>query len=385
MPIFSAPATPAPTATIPVSQATATAPTFTDRCYHAYKKLAFGLPARAAFYLTIADCATANLVPTGTIEDMRDVAQERWLKRKMVAIYQDLLDTLSTGAGLPAALAPWIPPAEAAMLRGAKEAGPEALTRAFAELGTLLGRQAEARRQLWKALASTGGSLLLMLAVMVEVVKAMVPTVVRSITPAAEGKMPFAMAYFTGASWVLAHGLWIVVACIAIVAGLVYALPNWASERRRFFDQYVPPFSLYQRLQATLFLSSAAAMLRAGIVLDAILMDMATYSTRWMHFHLMTMKAVLDSGDGQIASLSVGPLPNDTADTLRTYRRIPNFQDVMTRLAEMNFAAYERSIKALAVAMSVFSQFLMAAFALATMVSMFQFADAMRALAHAPG
>ena len=309
------------------------------------------------------------------------MARRRWSKRMLVKVYEDIMAAGAKGAGLPRALRRWIPPSESVLLLGAQAAGPETLNATFAGLGRLLGRQAETKSKLMKAMGVNLGNLGLMIAVMVEVIATMVPIVDKSVTPAAAAKIPFAMGYFRVSEWTLHHGWYLLLGVVAFCTGVAWALPNWSGERRRFFDQWIPPFTLYQRLQTTLFLSSSAAMLRAGITLHTIVEDMQAYSSRWMRFHLQTMEDVLKRGQGEVSALAAGPLPNDTADSLRVYRLIASFQDVMSRLSEANFKRYERSIRMISDFLSVFSTFLMAAFALCTLIAMFTLSDAMRRLA----
>ncbi|MEY2152291.1 type II secretion system F family protein [Rhodanobacter sp. 115] len=352
-----------------------------ERLRSFYDKLSFPLEVRAEFYRAMADFAAAGIKPFAAIEELCNVARIRWSKKKLVKVYEDVMTTMATGAegeGLPMALTRWIPPAESVMLLGAQAAGPDTLNATFGELGQLLSRQAEARKKLKKAIWVNVGNLGVMIAVMIEVIATMVPVVDKSATPEAAARMPFAMAYFGTAEWILHNGVFLIVGFLAFCGGLAWAMPNWWGERRRFFDQWIPPFNIYQRLQTTLFLSTSAAMLRANITLNTIIDNMQQHSSRWMQFHLHTMKDSLAAGDGEVGALALGPLPNDTADSLRVYKLIPQFKDVMTRLSEDNFKRYERSIALISDFLSLFSTFLMAGFALCTLVAMFTFSNAMR-------
>lgn len=351
------------------------------RVRDAYDRLAFPLAVRAEFYTVLADSAAVGIAPSATIEELLGVALLRRARRMQARVYQGVLDVLATGTGLPAALAHWIPTEELVMLRGAEVAGTAALNSAFAKLGQLLHRQAEVRQKLKRALWVNAGNLSLIVGVMVEVIATMVPEVDKSVTPAIAAKMPFAVAYFGASEWLLRNGAFVLIGLLAAMGGVAYSLGHWAGERRRFFDQHIFPYTLYQRFQATLFLSTGAAMLQAGITLNSVLADMKEYANPWLQFYLDTMQEALDGGEGEVKALALGPLPTDTSDSLRYYRLIPRFQDVMARLSEGNFKRYERSIELLSSALNVASTFLMAIFAVCTLIAMFNFSDAMQGAA----
>ncbi|MGH8156529.1 MAG: type II secretion system F family protein [Rhodanobacter sp.] len=349
----------------------------------ALDNLSFSLDVRSGFYTAMADFSDAGVAPYAALQEMLGVARDRWMKRSLVKVYVGIMDVMKTGVGLPAALAPWIPSAEASMLRGAQEAGPEVLNQAFNELGGVLKRQAMARNMFLKVIGMNTLNLIVMLGVLLYIIFTLVPETDKLVTPAMEPKMAFAAAYFAIGEWLISYGLYLLGAVILAIGGVIYALPNWASKRRRVFDQYIPPFSIYQRFQATMFLSSTASMMRAGITLNSVLEDLAQYGSKWMRFHVRNMQDVLDAGLGDVKALSAGPLPNDTSDTLRVYRLIPNFRDVMSRLSEANFKSFENSIVTIAFILEMSSMLLMTAFGAATVYAMFQFSDAIKASAQA--
>lgn len=350
---------------------------------HAWNKLSFGLSVRAEFYMAMARYAKRGVAPYAVLEELLGVARDRWSKRSLVKVYVSLMEVMKTGVGLPAALEPWIPAPEAAMLRGAQEAGPEVLNQAFLELGEVLIRQGKARGQIMKVIGMNAVNLIVMIGVLLYVLFTLVPEADKQVTPAMAPKMAFAEMYFSGGEWLIRNGAYLLIGLMLLIGWVMYLLPNWGSPRRRVWDQYIPPFSVYQRLQATLFLSTTASMLRAGIALNFILEDLAKFGTKWMRYHVKNMQAVLDSGQGSVNALAIGPLPNDTADALRVYRLIPDFKDVMSNLSEANFAAYERSIATIALVMEMVSMLLMTSFGAATVIAMFQFSDAVKASAQA--
>lgn len=376
MPIFTAAAPAAAPARVPAVAFEG------GKLRHAYDKLAFGVKVRSEFYTSMADFAESGIAPYQAISDMLVVAERRFSKKSRAKVLRSVLAVVEEGHGLPLALMPWVPPSEAVMLRGAESAGPETLIQTFRELGTLLARQAEAKAKLRKALGINLGMLAVMVGVMLQVISTLVP-LVKSVPAGAAAKMPFAMGYFGLSQWFISNGILLLIAFVVIGAGIAVSLPTWTQDWRRPLDQYVPPYSIYQKLQATLFLSSTASMMRAGVTLNTVLADMGEFGSRWMRHHVRRMKAVLDSGAGEVEAIAVGPMPNDAADALQIYQRIPRFQDVMSRLAEANFRSYEASIASISAVLSLFSMFLMTAFGASTVIAMFQFSDAMQASAQA--
>lgn len=350
---------------------------------HFYAKSSFGLKRRATFYSSMADFSETQIAPYAALTEMLGVARKRRTQRGLVPVYSAMMATMQAGEGLAAAVIPWVPAAEAIMLRGAASAGPSVLTGALRELGQLLERQAQARILLIKTILSNAFALLVVIGVIIQLITTLVPILSKSATPAARERMHFAIVYFTVGQAVLDYGLYVLAGVIVLSIVIAVSLPMWVSDRRKVFDQYIPPWTIYQSLQATLFLSTTAAMMRAGITLNSVLTDLSSLGSRWMRSNMARMKSVLDSGAGAIAALVEGPLPNPTVDILQVYRLIPDFENVMTKLAEANFVSYERSIKRISIVLGAIVTVVMLGFALATIMAMFNFTDAIRATATA--
>lgn len=351
---------------------------FMARAKHFYAKASFGLKRRATFYTSMADFSETQIAPYAALTEMLTVAKRRTSQRGLVPVYSAMMAKMQAGEGVAAAVIPWVPASEAIMLRGAAAAGPAVLTSAMRELGQLLERQALARMLLIKTVVTNAFALLVVIGIMIQLITTLVPILSKSATPAARDKMHFAIMYFTIGQAILDYGLYALAGAIVLAIVVGVSLPMWVSDKRKVFDQYIPPWTIYQSLQATLFLSTTAAMMRAGITLNSVLTDLSSLGSRWMRSNMARMKAVLDSGAGAIAALVVGPLPNDTVDILQVYRLIPDFEHVMTKLAEANFESYERSIKKVSVVMGGIVMALILGFALATIVAMFNFTDAIR-------
>lgn len=351
---------------------------------HVWRRTLFDVGVRATFYRAIADGLDAQRTPYAMVTDMRVVAKRRLSKRGLVPIYDAILPRIEDGRQTARALEPWVPDAEAGMLRNAEATGPDALHAAFAELGGLLTRQAEARKKLVKAALTNGALLLAGFGLMVFVAKKLAPTI-GPMTRKADiaSRMPVTVRYYELTSFVLDHGVALLLAAGIFIAATLVLLPRWTGRVRAFYDQYIPPFAQYQRFRATIFLSSTAAMMRSGITLKAILASQAEHGSRWMRVHTAHMREVLDAGQGEVAAISAGPLPHSTADILQMYQSIPRFQDVMTRLAEANFKAYEASIAFLSTLLGLFISTLIAALGIATLAALFQYSDAVRAAAQA--
>lgn len=352
-------------------------------------RMSFGLTRRAAFYADMYAFTGAGIPAFQALERMIGVARRRYNTKRLANVYASIAASMRAGNSLAKSLSQWVPAAEAVMINGADSAGGDVLRATFKELASLLERQRAIRTKLMSVVGINLLSIGVIVAVIVSVMHTLVPALDKAATPAMEAHMSFAPIYFATGKGILDYGPYVLVALIALGFWVMWLLPNWTGSRRLTFDSLIPPFTLYQRAQATYFLSSAASMMRAGITLKSVLTDTGKLGSKWLRWHVERMSRSLDAGRQEVTVLANGLLPRETGDRLEVYSLIPDFTGIMTRLAEDNFQLYEGAIKKIGNTMTAVSILLLAGFAASTLFAMFDFSNALQAsvtaMKHAAG
>lgn len=350
-------------------------------------RAAFNLRRRGAFYADMAAFMDSDIPPFQAIEKMESIARRRRGTARIARIYRNVMRELKGGHPLAPSLAPWVPGNEAVMLVGAEKAGPTVLMMAFRELSTLLDRQQKARSKLKSALIANGLVFAVILGVIFEVVKIMVPELVKSETKGMVAQMSFAPYFFAFGEGVISYGLYAAVAVIALVLLVWWSLPNWTRNftylSRRWFDNHFAPWTIYKRSQATFFLSTTGAMMRSGIPLKVIASDMLPFASKWMRQHLKRVLVDLEGGRTEVEALGGGMLPTDTGDRLRIYALMKDFTAIMTRLSEDNFVIYEKTIDGISALMKTLSILVLGLFAASLLFSIFDYSNALQASVNA--
>lgn len=346
-------------------------------------KLAFNLRRRSEFYADMASFMSADIPPFQALVLMEEIARKRSGTRRLANVYRHTLRAMPGGASIAVALAPWVPGNEAVMMVGADSAGPVVLRQAFLEMAGLLDRQQKAKKKLFKTLFSNGVSLGAIVGVMYFIMSMVVPQLQSSITPAMASQMSFAPVYFAFGRGFINYGGVVGVGMVVLAALVTWSLGNWSRSyrwwSRRWFDVHLMPWTLYARTQATFFLATTSAMMRAGIPLKTVVTDMVPFASTWMRAHLRKLLRDLESGRPEVDALGAGMLPRDTSDRLKIYALMKDFTGIMTRLSNDNFVVFEESIDKISAVLQLISLLMLAAFAASTLIAIFDYSRALQA------
>ena len=347
-------------------------------------KHAFDMGRRADFYGDIAEFMASGIPPYQAIEKMCLIASRHRRTRRIAALYRSILVRMDDGASLATAVAKWLPGNEAVMLVGAAKAGPRVLLSALREMASLLNRQIASKKKLQKVLMGNGFTIAIIFGVAAFIILSVLPTLSAATTPKMAAAMSFAPAYFSFGKFLVRYGLFGAMALTVLVVVIALSMSRWTRSRswlsRKWFDTYVPPWTLYQRTQTTYFLSATSGMMRAGVPLKTVVSDMIPYSSAWMKTHLRRILRDLQSGRREIDALAAGNLlPVNTRERLEVYSLMTDFTDIMSTLAEANFKLFERTIDVLSAVLPIISMLLMVTFVGATLFAIFDFSNALTA------
>lgn len=352
-----------------------------------FDRIAFSLTRRAVFYADLARFMDSRIPPFKAIEKMEVVARRRRKTRALAKIYRAILRDMQRGKLLANAVGPWIPGHEAVMLAGSENVGPAVLIKTLQELSALLERQQRARGKLRGALMSNGFAMATIFGIIFMVVKEVIPKLIKSEMRGMQSKMPFTEAFFRFGHDFITYGVFWLAGFIAISLFIGWTLPNWSRDTgylsRAWFDRHVMPWTLYRRMQATFFLSTAAAMMRSGIPLKDVLTGSIPFASRWTRVRMREVLRKLDLGKPEVEALDTGMLPEETSDRLMIYAAMDDFTEIMTRLSEDNFVMYEKTINGVSELLKLIALLAMAIFSLSLLGSIFQYSNAIQSAVHA--
>lgn len=127
------------------------------------------------------------------------------------------------------------------------------------------------------------------------------------------------------------------VAGLAVVSGFyaIKTLPTWNSSfRRQVLDRFVPPWSVYQRLECSNFLIAMSALTHAGRPIDDSLKYIRAVCSPWLSWHVTRMQAALGSGVPVGEMIDTGLLDAETAGDIEDFANAGGFAEAIRMVGE---------------------------------------------------
>lgn len=145
-----------------------------------------------------------------------------------------------------------------------------------------------------------------------------------------------------------------------------WALPRWIGPGRRFFDQYVFPFTIYREITGFTWLMSFVALLRANVPDVVALEGQIGSSSPWMASRLRPVRLGLSDGLDLADSMrqtGYGFPSLDMIDEIGAYAGFDNFTEKISVAVKQNAEVIERQLLAKGMVMSaVFTGLMFLAF-----------------------
>lgn len=340
----------------------------------------FNTPRRINFYEDLLSFVQAGLPPFQALGDMYEVSRKRRTMRWLTNILGPVIEEGRAGKSLPQAMRHWLPNEESALLMAGEQSGD--LEGALKRLIEMVGRKAEIRAALMKELAPTGAILIALLGVMYFVQVSLLSLVGDMLPPEDLVGTSVAKHYIALAIFMQNYLVALVIGAIVAAVIIALTLSRWRpSPARQWMDEHIPPWSMYQRQQATFFLVAAAAMMRAGTPFKRAVVDLQGSAGPWLRTHMRKMLAILGTGASPVDAMQTGILPWEVSDRLATYRRLQNIAQVMesTGIASLNILL--KRTKTTGNIAKVLVMLLFAGFILATLFTQFELSSALEAAA----
>ncbi len=341
---------------------------FVEPLIRAFKRPGFKAARREAFYLDMAAFLEAGIAPYAAMERMRDVAKPRRRMRSIYRLLRDVLQRMTHGASLAAALKPFIPAEEFVLLLAGERGG--RTVQALTELASLLERRRIMGSALRSHLIPSGVMLLILIGIMVYILKVVLSDARGMVPPEIMQKLMIAPYYFAAGDWFLQAIPYLAACAIAFAMAVSVSLPRWKPDRaRKWLDHHLPPYSMYTRIQSSYFLTTAAAMMEAGVPFTQAVQDIKKNSNPWVKAHATRMLVRIASGRGESEAMQTGLLPWDVEDRLAIYKMLDDLKSIMQRMAKDSMEILLKRVTLLGATVRNVVMVLLAAFILATVGS----------------
>jgi len=260
-------------------------------------------------------------------------------RRRQGEIYLFMISEMTKeGETFAMALSKIVPSEEAMLVLSGERS--DALLDAMSQLASLIERKIAASLKLQKTIIGSLGYFAMSTAFIIFVALKMDPIIANAATPAEIAAMRFAPFYLSFTEGYVHYGPFVGALLVIATIYIIRSLSRWTGPRRKKFDEGVPPWSIYHRMQATMFLITASVMLKTGAKLSTIMEETSKLGNPWFRWQARRVLALLESGETEVGALQSGILPADTMERLRIYAKLPDFHRVMTRLADDNFVMY---------------------------------------------
>lgn len=149
------------------------------------------------------------------------------------------------------------------------------------------------------------------------------------------------------------YGIYIAPMIVAALIGFKVSVTKWTGPRRVKFDNHLP-YSIFRDYNGALFLTSLAALMKAGNGVLESLKQLESMSTPWMKWHIQQMIVRLDSNSAQPAiALDTGAIPRAVMDRIIDYGKRSSFVEAMNVIGLQSMARTEAKISQSAKVMNI--------------------------------
>lgn len=140
------------------------------------------------------------------------------------------------------------------------------------------------------------------------------------------------------------YGIYIAGFIITAVTLFSLSLKRWKGPMRAKLDNYLP-YSIYRDYNGALFLTSLAALMKAGNGMMESLKELSEMSSPWMQWHIREMITRIDRhADEPAMALNTGLIPLDTMDRIVSYARRSSFLEAMANIGMESMSRTEENI-----------------------------------------
>lgn len=175
----------------------------------------------------------------------------------------------------------------------------------------------------------------------------------------------------------LVGGLWIIMVgvFIALIIVVKFTMNNFSGVFRNKILDRIIPFTTYKKMNASMFISSLASMLRNNIPLNDALGIIKMNSGRWLRKHIEAMLAGMTQGQAYGDALNTGLLGSSELLNISIYSSLPSFYEVLLSVSEKSDKEVDQKITSLAGLLKSLSTLLLGGSVIWVFVALYALSD----------
>lgn len=160
-----------------------------------------------------------------------------------------------------------------------------------------------------------------------------------------------AMARLLG--WIADHSTFISAALLGSMVSLavvfLISAPRWTGQLRDKFDRWVPPWTIYRKIQSAMVLNAISMLMDAGIPTSSAVNQLGAIGSPWQRMHMDRIQARMRRGKSDSEAIAGEPgegmFDPMTGWEITMYGTRSNFAESMKGLSQRSTDRVERAIK----------------------------------------
>ena len=298
-----------------------------------------GAVKRATFYEKMSSLISDGKPLDAALRQM--LARYAEKKRPMTPILRAWVSSLDEGKTFADATRGYIGDTESIIIAAGEKSGD--LSVAFDQAALVARASSDINKAVRTELTTPVIQVIVLVCLLVGFSTTMAPGLMQSVPESAldgSQRTLFGLAAVVAKTW-----YFVVPAMILAMWASVWSLSRYTGALRKFLDK-VPPWSVYRIYSGSTFMISLAALIKAGVPIEAAIRFIRGQATPWMREYLSEMVGRLRSGVDQGAAMDVGLLGDALADTVAIYSKTTNFDAAMNTVGREAIKTGIEDIKA---------------------------------------
>lgn len=262
------------------------------------------------------------------------------------AVIRYWIREMNNGKDFSEAIKEWVPPAEMMLIQAGEKSGAmeEAINNAI--------DVTEASKNMKSAIIGALSYPAILLVILFGMIYLFSTNVVPKLTSIKDPETwpgpahtMYKMSVFVESYW-----LFVIGGLICTFIAINYTIPRLTGKVRDSLDK-IPPWSIYNSFQSSVFLISIASLMKTGTALADALEELKKHASPYVFHHINKMSRRMENGKSNGISLNTGFLPKEIGIDIEIYDETSDFQAAMDQVGRESIEDGIASIKASAKSM----------------------------------
>jgi type II secretory pathway component PulF len=243
------------------------------------------------------------------------------------AVIRYWIKDMNDGKDFSEAIAYWVPPAERMLIAAGEKSG--AMEDAINNAIDVTEASKNMKSAIIGALSYPGILIMILFGMIYLFSTQVVPKLVSIKDPETwpgPAKTMYEMSVFVESYWTL-----MIVGIIAVFAAINYSIPRLTGPIRDKLDA-IPPWSIYNSFESSVFLISIASLMKTGTALMDALEELRMSASPYTYSHITRMIRRMEAGKNNGVSLNAGFLPKEVGMDIEIYDETADFQGAMEQV-----------------------------------------------------